>query len=415
MHAEIVSIGDEITSGQLLDTNSQWLSLRLEELGAVVLYHTSVGDQLDAIVEVFKQAMRRSDVIVVTGGLGPTADDLTRDALAKATGRELVLDPIALEHIERLFARRKRPMPKTNELQALFPEGSQIIPNPNGTAPGIDIESPRPSAVPSRLFALPGVPAEMKEMWQQTVVDRLLALGAGQTVIRHRRIKCFGAGESQMEAMLPDLVRRGREPRVGINASQATIIFRVTSSGATDEAARAAAEPTVQTIRECLGDLVIGEEDDELHDAVIRLLNSSGKSLATVEWGTTGLVADWLGSAAGSDTAYRGGLVVNSQEAVRRALDLSAKADSLSEDGEKLVIAMASACRARWESDVALAIGPLPRIDPATSNPGDVCYGLATTDSVIAKRAPLATHPAIRKVLAAKQALDMVRRALLPR
>lgn len=169
MHAEILAIGDEITSGQLLDTNSQWLSQRLEELGVPVLYHTTVGDELAPVVAIFQQAIERADLVVATGGLGPTADDLTRQAIAAATACPLLPDAAALEHIRGLFARRQRAMPKQNEIQALFPAGSRIVPNPDGTAPGIDLDVPLAwqAAVPHR-----GPP------WR--------ARGNGRDVARHR-------------------------------------------------------------------------------------------------------------------------------------------------------------------------------------------------------------------------------------
>ena len=236
MHAEIISIGDELTSGQRLDTNSQWLSTRLGELGVQVMYHTTVADDLEANVQVFRQAAQRADLIVATGGLGPTADDLTRDALAAVAGVELVLDEAALAHIESLFARRKRPMPERNRVQAMFPRGSRVIPNPAGTAPGIDIEMPRPGKSPARIFALPGVPAEMHEMWEQTVAPAIAALMGKPRVIRHKQIKCFGVGESDLEQMLPDMIRRGRDPQVGITVHGATITLRITASGDTAEA-----------------------------------------------------------------------------------------------------------------------------------------------------------------------------------
>ena len=151
MHAEIIAIGDEITSGQSLDTNSQWLSQRLEELGVRTLFHSTVGDELAPCVEVFRCAIDRADVVVATGGLGPTADDLTREALAQATGRPLELDSEALEDIRAMFARRNRPMPRQNELQAMFPAGSRVVRNPHGTAPGIDLEVAR-----DRTDAVPG-------------------------------------------------------------------------------------------------------------------------------------------------------------------------------------------------------------------------------------------------------------------
>ncbi|HUT91593.1 MAG TPA: CinA family nicotinamide mononucleotide deamidase-related protein, partial [Thermoguttaceae bacterium] len=324
MRAEIIAIGDEITGGQLLDTNTQWLSQRLEELGIRVLYHTTVGDELDPIARVFRQAIERADVVVATGGLGPTADDLTRQAIAEAAGRELVLSTEALEQIRGLFARRKRVMSPQNEQQALFPEGSQAIPNPNGTAPGIAVEVPREGMGPAWVFALPGVPAEMKEMWHGTVAAEIGKAGAGKRVVRRRVIKCFGAGESQVEAMLPDLIRRGRSPRVGINASQTTILLRITAEGASEEDCRAAIEPTVETIRNCLGSLVFGEGDDELEDAVIRLLRRHNKTLATAEWGTAGLVADRLGDVAEAEGCYLGGLVVASETGLERLLDVPA-------------------------------------------------------------------------------------------
>ena len=144
MYAEIIAIGDEIVSGGHLDTNSQWLSQRLEELGVRVLYHSTVGDEFATCEEVFRRAIERADIVISTGGLGPTADDLTREVLARTAGVELVLYPQALEHIRALFARRKRGMPRQNEIQAMFPAGSRMIDNPHGTAPGIDLEIPRP-------------------------------------------------------------------------------------------------------------------------------------------------------------------------------------------------------------------------------------------------------------------------------
>src|SRR5262245_50641969 len=156
MTAEVIAIGDELTSGQRLDTNSQWLAERLGELGVPVLFHTTVADDLAANVRVFKAAIDRADIVVASGGLGPTADDLTRDALAAATGTQLVLDEASLAHIRALFARRRnREMPPRNRVQAMFPEGSRPIPNPHGTAPGIAVAVPRPGRGPCHFFALP--------------------------------------------------------------------------------------------------------------------------------------------------------------------------------------------------------------------------------------------------------------------
>ena len=255
MFAEVISIGDELTSGQRLDTNSQWLSQQLGDLGVRVLYHTTVGDDLAANVDVFRNAVRRADLIVVTGGLGPTEDDLTRQALADTFGVELRLDEPSLEHIQDLFRqRRNRDMPPANRIQAMFPAGANVIPNRHGTAPGIDMRQSRPDRGDVRIFALPGVPAEMREMWHETVAPAIeTLLGRTRRVIRRRVIHCFGAGESDVERMLPNLIARGRVPQVGITASQATISLRITAEAETEAACDALIEPTAATIYEQIG------------------------------------------------------------------------------------------------------------------------------------------------------------------
>jgi nicotinamide-nucleotide amidase len=398
MHAEIISIGDEITSGQLLDTNSQWLSQRLEELGVRVLFHSTVGDELEPNAAVFRQAIERADLVVATGGLGPTADDLTRLALAEATGCPLQLDAEALEYIRAMFARRNRPMPQQNELQAMFPAGSRVICNPHGTAPGIDLTVVRGDRMPCRVICLPGVPAEMVEMWQQTVGPSIAeSLGSNRRVICRRRLHCFGAGESQIESMLPDMIRRGRQPTVGITASKATITLRIVAEGATEAECLAAMGPTVDTIRQCLGTLLFGEEDEELQHAVVRLLRERGKTLATAEYGSRGLVAEGLSGVEKSGDVYHGGLVLTN-------------ADESAE-------AMASRCREQFGTDYGLAISV-----PSPSGTGDgvkgrerdtVYLALASPDGAQQKRIPCGIHPALVHIYNAKHALNFVRLALV--
>ncbi len=420
MRAEIIAIGDELTSGQRLDTNTQWLSERLGGLGVPVAFHTTVGDDLETNIAAFRNAIDRADIVVATGGLGPTADDLTRDALAAAAGVDLVQDDAALAHIRKLFARRKRAMPEQNVRQAQFPRGSRAVPNPHGTAPGIDFAVPRDCCPPCRVFALPGVPAEMFEMWEASVAPAIAAALSSRRVIRHRRIKVFGVGESDVEAMLPDMIRRKREPLVGITVSGATITLRITASGPNDAACQQAMAPSIAQIREILGVLVFGEEDDELEHAVVRLLNERKQSVAVAEWATDGLVTQWLAEAAGGGDSFCGGLVVGHAAMLNSLLDVAVEAG----DGanESTASAMAQAIRQKCGADFGLAIAALPTTGPteptAAASPqgaeltGTLHIALATSDNVRVKGFPLASHPAITKPRSAKQALNMLRLAM---
>lgn len=412
MLAEVIANGDEITSGRILDTNSQWLSIRLEDLGIRVLYHTAVGDDLQAMVAVFRQAIERSDVVVTTGGLGPTADDLTREALANATGRQLVEYPEALEHIKRFFAARQRPMPERNRVQAAFPSGSEMLHNPRGTAPGIFLAVPRANRNPCYFFCLPGVPVEMYEMWPQVEV-RLRQLGAGREYILHRDIKCFGAGESQVEAMLPDLIRRGRDPLVGINASQNTIILRITTRAPTRAECEAKVEPVVETIYRTLGDLVFGENEQELQDVVVDQLFQRGKTLAIVETTTAGLVSDWICRAqAKTQEVYRGGLVLPNLHAGRFLLAQSVPKEdgnaSFPDDPGELAISLARALRSAFHADIGLIATPLSSLTQDGSL-GEFTVVISDHDQVSSRTIRAGSHPEYRQVTVGKHILNTLR------
>jgi nicotinamide-nucleotide amidase len=424
MRAEIIAIGDELISGQRIDTNSQWLSERLNELGVPAAFHTTVGDQLQDNIAAFQIAVSRADIVIATGGLGPTADDLTRDAIAMAVGVELVQDDEALEHIRKLFARRGRAMPERNVLQAQFPRGSRVIPNPHGTAPGIDLSVSRECCQPCRVFALPGVPAEMFAMWEAAVAPAIRAAQPVRRVIRHRRIKCFGVGESDLEAMLPDMIRRQREPLVGITVSGATITLRITASGHNDAAAHKGMEPTVRQIYDILGMLVFGEEDDELEHAVVRLLNERRQSLAVAEWATDGLIAQWLAEAARGSRCFRGGVVVREAATIEALLEVAAT-DGTTSDAATAT-AMARAIRDKCGADWGLGVASFPTVghEPSVATTeaaskleltGTLHVALATADNAQTKGFRVASHPAITKTRSAKQALNMLRLAMLNR
>jgi nicotinamide-nucleotide amidase len=395
MLAEVIAIGDELTSGQRLDTNSQWLSRELGLLGIPAGYHTTVCDTLEAGVEAFTAAARRTQVVLSTGGLGPTADDLTRDVLAAVAGAELVCCKASLAAVETRFARRGMDMPESNRRQAMFPAGSQPIPNPDGTAPGIDLSLSAAAGwgrgQGSRVFALPGVPSEMRRMWRETVAPQLEAVAGSRRVLRHRRLKCFGAGESAIESMLPGLIERGRDPTVGITAHEATITLRI-SAWADDEAGcQAKIGGTESLIRGALGRLVYGVEDDEVEDATLAALLSSAASLACIEAGTHGRVVSLMAQAASRrgqpQAAFRGGLVMP---------ELS---------GEPAALAAAAAEAAdRQGATIGLAVGP---VRPAGQRQAvDLAIARAGEQQVVEH---LLGGGDIALARAAKTALDTVR------
>ncbi len=417
MRAEIIAIGDELTTGQRLDTNSQWLAERLTEGGVEVAFHTTIGDNLADNVAAFQTAVARVDVVVATGGLGPTADDLTREALAAMAGVALARNNASLEHIRGLFASRGREMPERNAMQADFPVGAAPIANEFGTAPGIDLRIARAGQDPCAVFALPGVPAEMKPMWFAHVAPAIEALRPAARIIRHRRIKCFGVGESQLEAMLPDLIRRGREPTVGITVSDATITLRITAAGDDEAACQRLIEPTEKIIRDALGTVVFGEGDDELEHVVGRLLRDQGKTLAVAEWATGGLVEDWLQAAAAENAEFLSiGLTANSLRQLKQVLALSAvEAAALAAAPHDSAVATIAAegIRRLADADVGLGIAAFP--PKADAPDARVCVSIATRERTRRLRFGCAAHPAIRRARTAKQALNALRLVLLGR
>jgi nicotinamide-nucleotide amidase len=413
MRAEILSIGSELTSGQNLDTNGQWLSRRLAEMGIDVGWHTIIADDLDVNVEAFRLAAHRAQLVLATGGLGPTQDDLTREALAQAAGVELVHHPESLEQIRQMFARRGRQMTERNRVQALFPAGAEPLANDHGTAPGIWMTLGQ-----TVVAAMPGVPSEMYAMFHTRVQPRLRALGLGGGVLVQRKVNCFGAGESAVEERVLDLTRRGHVPEVGITVSDAVISLRILARAADAAAAQAQIAPVEQTIRERLGNLVFGVEDEELQDVVVRLLGEQEQSLATAESITAGLVANRLGHIPGVSRWLRGGIVAYT-DAMKTTL-LGVPEELLHKHGAvsaEVAEAMAVGCRERFGTDLAVSTTGLagPDGDGSGKPVGLVYVGLAWAGGVSSAQFNWGGTRTEIQSRSAKLALDKMRLHLLRR
>lgn len=400
--AEVIAIGDEMTSGARTDTNSAWLSRRLAAVGIHVRFHTTVGDSMKDNVAAFRVAVERADVIVTTGGLGPTQDDLTREALAELVAAPLEFRETAWRRIEELFRGRGMVMPERNRVQAMFPVGSHEILNPHGTAGGVDVTVPRGDGGTSRLFALPGVPAEMKPMFDETVAARILDRFGGGRKIRHAVMKFFGTGESEIEARLGELIARGRQPLIGITASGATISLRVTAAADTDEACQRLITAAREEILERVGEFYFGDgETFEQQHAVDAELRRRGESLVVVELGYAAPLGDWF-AALGETDGYRGGL-------------------SLATTPELLRVAAAESCdaavnwvRDRFRADWVLVVDEYPPVTPDMS-PNAVQVNLLVVGPGAHRRSTgitLGGHPSILHARIAKSSLRLLRQAV---
>jgi nicotinamide-nucleotide amidase len=412
MHAEIIAVGTEITSGAKLDTNSQWLSQQLAELGIATRYHTSVADDLAANVEVFRLASQRADVVLITGGLGPTLDDLTRQALAELLGVELVEDADSLAAIEAVFSRRGRLMPASNRGQALFPAGGSPLPNPIGTAPGVWCEAPRPGRPPCPFAAMPGVPTEMKRMFKEQVEPRL----AGDVCIRRATLNCFGLGESQTEELLGDLTRRGADPEVGITAHDATISLRIIAQGAYAEECQRKIEVASAEIRAKLGDYVFGVGDEEPEHVVVRLLRAQSSSVAICEEATGGDLIRRFVAVPDSKSACAGGVVLVGPGDGSKLLGVPTDAMMTSTIvGHDLARRLAVSVRERLDGTYGLAVTPWGSLPLGAGQPpvATAWVALASPEGVWSAEARQTGNPAIFAARTSKTALDLLRRRLL--
>ena len=415
MDAVIISIGDELVLGQTIDTNAAWLSAELASRGIGTLWHLTVADNRPAIADAIRRAASQTRLLIITGGLGPTDDDLTRHALADVLQTALGLDETSLAQITEFFTRRQRPMVDRNRIQAMIPAGASALPNDVGTAPGIYAQ-----VGPAQVFIVPGVPSEMRHLFNVHIAPRLDELtGDTKRVIRTAMIHCFGEGESGIAERLGDLMARDRNPLVGTTVSDGIISARLRSEFPTTDQADRELEDTARLVHEALGPLVFGRDGQTLPGVVGELLKRNHQTLATAESCTAGLIGKMLTDAPGSSDYYLGGIIVYSNASKQRDLDIPA--DMLNTHGavsEPVARLLAENVRQRFDTDYALSVTGIAGPGGATPDKpvGTVHFGLAIRDQPTQHlhRIFAGTRPFIRD-LTAKTALNLLRLHLLHR
>jgi nicotinamide-nucleotide amidase len=396
-----------------VDTNANYIADKLVEAGVEVAAVLTVGDVAERIIWAWRQAIDRADVVISTGGIGPTADDLTTELVAKVAGVGLFFSEEVAEGIRRVFASLNRPMPENNLKQARFPVGAVIIPNHLGTAPGYRLELGTPHGT-KHLVVLPGVPREMKPMMEETVLPWLREMRGGGDVFLTRAFQTFGISESGLDEAVAGVVNE-QEGRLAFRASFPQISLKVTVRGKADEVERKL-EDLSNRIRLRIGSYVYGEGDVTMEEVVGKLLAEKGQTLGVAEACSGGLVSHRLTNVPGC-SAYFQGTVVAYSDAAKTAL-LGVKPETLRRHGavsEEAVREMAVGVRERLGTDIGVAVTGVAGPGGGTPDKpvGTACLALSIGDALVSRRYQLWGNREWVKTLVSQLVLDWVRRSLL--
>ena len=407
---EILSVGTELLLGNIANTDAQMLSQGLSELGLNVFWHTVVGDNLQRAEEAVALAKQRADIIITTGGLGPTCDDLTKNVLAEAFGKKLVFDEGSAQRIRSYFQRTGRPMTDNNLQQAMLPEGCTILENDWGTAPGCAFE-----AEGCHVIMLPGPPSECRPMFQYRAKPYLLSLSEG--VIASHTIKLFGIGESSMEAQLRDQMNAMSNPTLAPYAKEGECELRVTAKAATDGEAQALLRPTVEQVRALFGDKVYGVDVPSLVDVVIQALKTKDLTLGVAESCTGGLIAKRLTDVPGASAAFKGGIVSYTNEVKENLLGVPPHIlERYGAVSKEVAAAMAEGARRALGCDIALSATGVagPDKDDWGNEVGTMFVAISTFKGTHVRPLHLGIRPMRERLRTqtASHAFDLARRYL---
>jgi nicotinamide-nucleotide amidase len=409
MKAEIIAIGSELLLGQLVDTNSSYIAKRLAENGIELVKTTTVGDDLQRMKEVIRQATERSQIVITTGGIGPTEDDLTREAVAEVFNIPLVFQPHLMVQIEALFKKRGFRMAESNRKQAYIPEESIPIENPKGTAPGFIVEYSN-----GAILSIPGVPMEMEYLMENTVIPYLRKrFDIKHQVIQYRVLRACGLGESAIGQQIKDLMKESRNPSVGTLASIGDIRVRITAKADNPEEASNLIKNMEQEIRNRLGILIYGVDSESLHGNVAKEMERLRLTLSVVETFTGGIISQKL---TGTDSnSFAQGVVLPSEDSQRQFLNLSSEEfHSLKQDSKRLADSLAQKARNEFKTHLGLALfGKIAEKQGEGDYQVETYYSLSTSAGMENQGYSLGGELWMARERAAIIGLDMLRKYLV--
>ena len=408
MIVEVIAVGTELLLGQITNRNAAYLGEKLAESGFDSHYQVVVGDNLDRIVESIKTAMGRSDAVIMTGGIGPTQDDVTREAISAATGRPLQFNEEFAERLRTFWESRGRQMPESNLRQAEYPEGAEQIANPKGTAPALALEHEG-----CWVFALPGVPAEMQFLLQHEVMPRLLEAAGEEHVVLSRLVRSWGRSESEVAELLDDLYHRSTNPSVAFLASAGEIKVRITAKAPTEPEARELIAPYEEIVRDRLGSSVFGADEETIEQVVLTRLAERGWTLATAESATAGLIAARITAIPGASEIFRGGAVVYATDLKASMLDVPQEVLDEGVVSEATALFMAEGAAGRLQADVAVAVTGSAGPNPQEREIGTMIIGVHTPDGSGTRVLRLPGDRERIRTYAATAALHLLRLAIV--
>lgn len=403
MKAEIIAVGTELLLGQIANTNAQYLSQRLAQVGIGVYLHTAVGDNPERLAAVIKQAQERSDLILFTGGLGPTQDDLTKETVAQVLGRELDINSEAEEKIRKFFAQRNLTMAPNNIKQAQVLKGSTVFPNETGLAVGMGIKHENKIYI-----LLPGPPSEMKPMFDQYVVPYLHTLIDTPGMLYSKVLRFFGIGESSLVTELADLIEQQTDPTIAPYAKDAEVTLRVTTRASSPEKGEVKLAPVLNEIRRRVGQHIYGEGDDSsLEGILLSVLKEKKESVAFAESCTGGLVSQLITAIPGASESFKGSIVCYSNLAKERLVGVDPY--QLAANGAvspEVAMQLAKNVREGLESDWGVSITGVAGPEPSEGKPVGLVYiGISSKEDTTALEFRFAGPRHLIQLRAAKTAL----------